>query len=108
MVPKTENNKSWLIRSTKPLDRDVHKSSDGKRKSFLVGETINLTINCLILDPFETMREARKEIPIEILDEDDNLPVPQEIGDIEIHLNNSFAEKVSLVRRLEAFTSFYP
>lgn len=82
----------WSLRTRGPLERDVMRSDEQKRK--FTGEYANVTVKCIMVDPQGTKREFNKELPIKIIDEDDNLPILQDPGPIHVNLSSNYAHKV--------------
>lgn len=88
--PVAEGASIWTLRTRGPLERDVLRSAELKRR--FEGEFANLTVKCTMVDPQGTKRELSKSVPVRILDEDDNGPFRQDQHEISVDLN--YAQKV--------------
>ncbi|XP_017782379.1 PREDICTED: proto-oncogene tyrosine-protein kinase receptor Ret [Nicrophorus vespilloides] len=99
VIPPTDQNKSWMLRTRKPLERDVQSARQFSQENKQIGEFIRISTKCTIEDPNGTKREILKNITVHVLDEDDNLPELQErhIDEINVTLNGDFVKKGEVV-----------
>ncbi|KAK9889736.1 hypothetical protein WA026_007118 [Henosepilachna vigintioctopunctata] len=67
LIPPTRNKTSWKLKTSKPLDRDSSTAPSV------------LWVKCVIENPQGTVREIVRNITVEVVDVDDNLPVAQEV-----------------------------
>ncbi|XP_044754271.1 proto-oncogene tyrosine-protein kinase receptor Ret [Coccinella septempunctata] len=66
LLPPSKRGTPWQLQTSRPLDRDVPTSKEP------------ISITCVIEDGKENRREIDKNITVDVLDVDDNLPIPQE------------------------------
>lgn len=90
------SNKSWEIGSSLPLDRDVERMMEPFKKKYpKSGEYQKLSVKCTVEDSKGTIREIFKNITVQILDENDNLPYSQTKSDfVYVQLTSNFVHKV--------------
>lgn len=100
IVPPTQTNKLWSLRIKASLERDILSPDEAPKK--FVGEYANITVKCIMVDPQGTKRELSKKLPIEIIDEDDNVPVLQE-PNVHVYLSGNSVHKVCEIIELNCF-----
>lgn len=82
LVPPSDANKFWSIAASAPLERER--------------QTNTVDIRCTIVDTSGTIKEIDKnDVFIEILDDDNHPPVPQD-EEIHVKMHSNFVNKVRL------------
>nr|XP_022910564.1 proto-oncogene tyrosine-protein kinase receptor Ret isoform X1 [Onthophagus taurus]XP_022910572.1 proto-oncogene tyrosine-protein kinase receptor Ret isoform X2 [Onthophagus taurus] len=92
LIPPTDLNKTWGLKTTRSLDRDVSRNNTITR-SFGIGQVVNITVGCNLVNPKGTKRNVTKTLSVTVLDEDDNVPFTRNNSIVRITV-----EKASIIK----------
>lgn len=92
-IHPTSNENIWKVATKLPLDRDIERDvhlAANQETSFVQGSKLYFNVQCTITFPVGTKRYLVQTIKFSVLDENDNVPLPQ-ISDqtYDILINNT-------------------